>query len=87
MGGTARWAVAAGYVEPGASATDDKRPEFQRMIERTCDGESAFDVIVAHSFSRLFRDAFGLEFYLRKLAKHGVRLVSIRRSWATILHK
>ena len=43
------------------------------MIERTCDGESAFDVIVAHSFSRLFRDAFGLEFYLRKLAKHGVR--------------
>jgi site-specific DNA recombinase len=32
------------------------------MIERTCDGESAFDVIVAHSFSRLFRDAFGLEF-------------------------
>ena len=77
MGGTARWAVAAGYVEPGASASDDKRPEFQRMIERTCDGESAFDLIVAHSFSRLFRDAFGLEFYLRKLAKHGVRLVSI----------
>ena len=30
-----------------------------------------------HSFSRFFRDAFGLEFYVRKLAKHGVRLVSI----------
>jgi site-specific DNA recombinase len=43
------------------------------MIERTCDGESAFDVIVAHSVSQFFRDAFGLEFYLRKLAKHGVR--------------
>jgi site-specific DNA recombinase len=42
------------------------------MIERTCDGESAFDVIVAHSVSQFFRDAFGLEFYLRKLAKHGV---------------
>ena len=28
------WAVVAEYVEPGASATDDKRPEFQRMIER-----------------------------------------------------
>jgi site-specific DNA recombinase len=77
MGGTARWAVAAGYIEPGVSATYDKRPEFQRMIERTCDGESAFDVIVAHSVSQFFRDAFGLEFYLRKLAKHGVRLVSI----------
>src|SRR5690606_32007945 len=35
------------------------------------------DVIVVHSFSRFFRDAFGLEFYVRKLAKHGVRLVSI----------
>ena len=71
------WSVVAGYVEPGASATDDKRPEFQRMIERACDGENAFDVIVVHSFSRFFRDAFGLEFYVRKLAKHGVRLVSI----------
>ena len=71
------WSVAAAYVEPGASATDDKRPQFQRMIERACDGENAFDVVVVHSFSRFFRDAFGLEFYLRKLAKHGVKLVSI----------
>ena len=71
------WTVVAEYVEPGASATDDKRPEFQRMVERACDGENAFDVIVVHSFSRFFRDAFGLEFYVRKLAKHGVRLVSI----------
>ena len=68
------WSVVAEYVEPGASATDDKRPEFQRMVERGYDGESAFDVIVVHSFSRFFRDAFGLEFYVRKLAKHGVRL-------------
>jgi DNA invertase Pin-like site-specific DNA recombinase len=71
------WRVVAEYVEPGASATDDKRPEFQRMVERACDGENAFEVIVVHSFSRFFRDAFGLEFYVRKLAKHGVRLVSI----------
>ena len=71
------WTIAAEYVEPGASATDDKRPVFQRMIERACDGEGAFDVILVHSFSRFFRDAFGLEFYVRKLAKHGVRLVSM----------
>ncbi|NJO32155.1 MAG: recombinase family protein [Rhodospirillales bacterium] len=71
------WRIVAEYIEPGASATDDKRPQFQRMIERACDGENAFDVIVVHSFSRFFRDAFGLEFYLRKLAKHGVKLVSI----------
>ncbi len=71
------WGIVAEYIEPGASATDDKRPEFQHMIERACDGEHAFDVVVVHSFSRFFRDAFGLEFYVRKLAKHGVRLVSI----------
>ncbi len=71
------WTVVVEYIEAGASATDDKRPEFQRMIERACDGENAFDVIVVHSFSRFFRDAFGLEFYVRKLAKHDVRLVSI----------
>ncbi|MEQ1716567.1 MAG: recombinase family protein [Hyphomicrobium sp.] len=47
------------------------------MIERACDCDNAFNVIVVHSFSRFFSAAFGLEFYLRKLAKHGVKLVSI----------
>lgn len=71
------WDVTAEFVEAGASATDDKRPTFQQMIERCCDGERAFDVIVVHSYSRFFRDAFEQEFHLRKLAKHGVKLVSI----------
>jgi DNA invertase Pin-like site-specific DNA recombinase len=30
-----------------------------------------------HSFSRFFRDQFQLEFYVRRLAKNGVRLLSI----------
>ena len=65
------------YVEPGASATNDKRPEFQRMIEAGTSKPSAFDIVVVHSFSRFFRDHFELEFYVRKLAKNGVKLVSI----------
>src|SRR4029077_18821219 len=69
--------VVAEYVEAGASAGDDRRPCFQQMIERACDGERAFDLIVVHSYSRFFREAFEQEFYLRKLAKHGVRVVSI----------
>jgi DNA invertase Pin-like site-specific DNA recombinase len=72
-----QWEIVADFIEPGATATDDKRRVFQQMIERACDGERAFDVIVVHSYSRFFRDAFGQEFYLRKLAKHGVKLVSI----------
>lgn len=77
------WAAARGhqivseFVEPGASATDDRRPEFQRMIDRACGGSDTVEAIVVHSYSRFFRDAFGQEFYLRKLAKHGVKLISI----------
>ncbi|WP_375454844.1 recombinase family protein [uncultured Methylobacterium sp.] len=71
------WLLVAEYVEPGASAMDDVRPEFQRMIERAGDGDHPVDVIVVHSFSRFFRDGFGLEMYVRKLEKVGVRLVSI----------
>jgi site-specific DNA recombinase len=69
--------VVAEYVEAGASAGDDRRPSFQQMIERACDGEHAFDLVVVHSYSRFFREAFEQEFYLRKLAKHGVRVVSV----------
>ena len=32
------YAVATEFVEAGASATDDRRPAFQQMIERACDG-------------------------------------------------
>lgn len=70
------WEVVGEFVEAG-SATDDRRPAFQQMIERACDGEHAFDVIIVHSYSRFFRDAFEQEFHLRKLAKQGVKLVSI----------
>jgi DNA invertase Pin-like site-specific DNA recombinase len=65
------------HVEPGASATNDRRPEFQRMIEAGTSKPTPFDVVVVHSFSRFFRDHFELEFYVRKLAKNGVKLVSI----------
>jgi site-specific DNA recombinase len=71
------WEIVADYVEPGVSATDDRRPEFQRMIDAATTKPPAFNVIVVHSFSRFFRDQFQLEFYVRRLAKSGVRLVSI----------
>ena len=71
------WAATAEYVEPGNTATDDRRPSFQSMIEAALTKPPAFDMIVVHSFSRFFRDQFQFEFYVRKLAKNGVRLVSI----------
>src|SRR6476660_1220680 len=47
--------VVAEFVELGASAGDDRRAVFQQMIERGCDGEHAFGLIVVHSYSRFFR--------------------------------
>ncbi len=64
-------------VEPGASATNDRRPEFQRMVEAATTKPPTFDIVVVHSFSRFFRDHFELEFYVRKLAKNGIKLLSI----------
>ncbi len=54
--------VASEYVEAGASATDDRRPVFQRMITEACTTPSPFEAIVVHSLSRFFRDSleFGL---------------------------
>ena len=65
------------YREPGASATDDNRPQFQSMVETATARERPYDLVIVHSFSRFFRDQFEFERYRRKLAKAKVELVSI----------
>ena len=70
-------AVASEYVEPGASATDDRRPVFQQMIADATQPPAPFDAILVHSRSRFFRDLFQFLHYERLLAKVGVRVVSI----------
>ncbi len=47
------------------------------MIDAATTRPPAFDTIVVHRLSRFFRDQFQIEFYVRRLAKNGVRLVSI----------
>jgi hypothetical protein len=37
------------FIEPSASATNDRRPEFQRMIEAGTSKPAPFDVVVVHS--------------------------------------
>src|SRR5215471_15410877 len=39
------WEIVADFVEPGVSATDDRRPEFQRMIDAATTKPPTFDVI------------------------------------------
>lgn len=69
--------VGAEYVEPGASATDDRRPVFQRMIAEACVTPSPFEAIVVHSLSRFFRDSLEFGLYERKLKRYQVRVLSI----------
>jgi site-specific DNA recombinase len=69
--------IAKEYVEPGASATDDRRPVFQEMIADATLSPAPYDLIIVHSLSRFFRDAIAFGLYERKLVKHGVKVVSI----------
>ena len=71
------WEVAQEFIEAGNTATDDRRPAFQMMIDAALVKPPTFTFILVHSFSRFFRDQFQFEFYVRKLAKNGVRLISI----------
>ena len=77
------WAKANGhlvvqeYIEPGASATDDKRPIFQKMIADAMMKPPAFECIIIHSLSRFFRDGIEFGVYERKLAKNKVKVISI----------
>jgi DNA invertase Pin-like site-specific DNA recombinase len=64
-------------LSQGNTATDDRRPAFQAMIDAALVKPPTFTVIVVDSFSRFFRDQFQFEFYVRKFAKNGVRLISI----------
>ncbi len=71
------WALVEEYEEPGASGTDDRRPAFQRMIERALEPQRPLDVILVHSLSRFFRDAVSSGLYQRRLERNKVQLVSI----------
>jgi DNA invertase Pin-like site-specific DNA recombinase len=70
------------YIEPGTSATDDKRPVFQdMMVDATMKSSvSPFQLVVVHSFSRFFRDHVEGAIYQRRLRKHGVRVESITQN-------
>jgi len=65
------------YIEPGASATDDKRPVFQDMVNDATMKAAPFQAIIVHSLSRFFRDLVMGAMYQKKLLKAGVSLVSI----------
>ena len=71
------WTVEQEFIEPGASAIDDKRPVFQRMLEQAASTSRNFDVICVHAFSRFYRNGAEMELTIRRLKKLGVDVVSV----------
>ena len=69
--------IGATYEEPGASATDDRRPIFQQMVSEACSSPAPYEAIIVHSLSRFFRDSLEFGLYERQLNKHGVSVISI----------
>ncbi len=70
------------FVEPGASATSDKRPIFQSMITQACSDEHPFDAIIVHSLSRFARNALDSGLHERTLKKHSVAVLSVTQDFA-----
>jgi DNA invertase Pin-like site-specific DNA recombinase len=74
--------VVSEYVEAGASATNDRRPEFQKMIADAQQKPAPFQLIIVHSFSRFFRDLIDFGNYERDLFEYGVKVMSITQPTA-----
>ncbi|MFN4923525.1 recombinase family protein [Bradyrhizobium sp.] len=64
------------FVE-AKTATDDRRPVLQEMIDRACASDHPYDAIVFYAFNRFFRNVAEMELTIRKLRKHGVEVVSV----------
>ena len=67
--------IVKNYIDRGTSATSDRRPEFQAMIEDS--GKKMFDVVIVHKLDRFARNRYDSAKYKQKLKKNGISLISV----------
>lgn len=70
-----KWKIVETYVDAAYSATTDRRPGFQRMIEDS--GKRLFDIVLVHKLDRFSRNRYDSAIYKNKLRHNGVRLCSV----------
>ena len=63
------------YIDRAKSATTDKRPKFQAMIEDAKGGE--FKAVLVHKLDRFSRNRYDSAYYKRKLRQANVNLFSV----------
>ncbi len=69
------------FIEPGSSAKKDTRKVFQQMIKEATSDDHPVDIIVAHSQSRLFRNALDFLSYKARLKPYKVNFVSLTQAF------
>jgi len=69
------WSVVAEYVEPGLTATNDRRPQFQRMIRDALSGH--FEAVIVYSYDRFSRNMEDAVVYKGLLRRDGIQVVSV----------
>ncbi len=63
------------YSDRAKSATTDKRPDFQQMVDDSALG--LFDLVIVHKLDRFSRDKHDSVHYKRKLRKNNVKVISV----------
>lgn len=63
------------YIDRAMTATSDRRPQFQKMINDSEKG--AFDVILVWKLDRFARNRYDSAVYKRRLKGNGVRVMSV----------
>ncbi len=71
------WTLSEFYIDRGASARDDARPEFQRMLLDAAAKPAPFAAIVVYDRSRFYRNAAKAELTIRELRRNDVQIVSV----------
>ena len=74
-------AQAVRVFSKAGSATDDHRRAFREMIALAESDEHPVDIILAHSLSRLFRNALDFMQYRERLRRKKIRIISVTQNF------
>jgi len=66
------------YCDPALTGTNDRRPEFQRMIRDSAKGQ--FTVVIIWKIDRFARSKYDSAIYKQKLKANGVRVLYAKES-------
>lgn len=70
-----KYVIVDTYIDEAKSATTDKRPSFQRMINDSASHN--FNILLVHKLDRFARNRYDSAVYKRELKKNGVTVHSV----------